>query len=215
METGVYAGRTLKIRNATFPMRPHLVSSCLFISVLLLLAGPAAAGLPTVTGITPAAGANTAPVFITELAGTGFEAGATAMLTPANVNPVHKGKIIDGDGGPLLDRPWSVFVSGNFAYVASGNSFALEIVDISDPAYPAHKGTLRSGSGGALLDGPESVFVAGNYAYVASRISDALEIVDVSDPANPAHKGSITHGAGGHSSTARKVSTWPETMHTW
>ncbi|MBI4992556.1 MAG: hypothetical protein HZC26_00220 [Candidatus Magasanikbacteria bacterium] len=111
-------------------------------------------------------------------------------------NPTHKGSIANGAGGAALSGSYSVFVSGNYAYIASRNSSALEIVDISNPANPVHKGSISNGSGGALLSAPNSVFVSGNYAYVTS-ISDALEIIDISNPANPVHKGSISNGSGG------------------
>jgi uncharacterized delta-60 repeat protein len=87
-------------------------------------------------------------------------------------------------------------MSGNYAYVASFNSNALEIVDVSNPASPVHKGSISNGAG-ALLNGPTSVYVSGNYAYIGSAYSNALEIVDVSNPASPVHKGSIVNGAGG------------------
>jgi hypothetical protein len=152
---------------------------------------------PTVSGITPASGGNTTTVSITNLAGTNFVSGATAMLTPSNSNPVHKGSIINAAGGALLGDPWSVYVSGNYAYVASAGSNALEIVDVSNPVAPVHKGSIVNGNGGALLNEPWSVYVFGNYAYVASYGSNALEIVDVSNPAAPVHKGSIVDGTGG------------------
>ena len=44
--------------------------------------------------------------------------------------PVHKGSLANGAGGALLNQPISVFVSGNYAYVASFSSNALEIVDL-------------------------------------------------------------------------------------
>jgi len=71
--------------------------------------------------------------------------------------PVHKGIIVNGTGGALLDEPYSVYVSGNYAYVASANSNALEIVDVSNPAAPVHQGSIVKGTGGALLDSPRSV----------------------------------------------------------
>ncbi|MDO9550370.1 MAG: PGF-pre-PGF domain-containing protein, partial [Methanoregula sp.] len=111
-------------------------------------------------------------------------------------NPTHSGSISDGDDGAQLDNPYSVYVLGNYAYVASYKSNALEIVDISDPASPVQKGSIIHGAGKALLGNPQSVYVAGNYAYVASHDSDALEIVDISNPASPSHKGSIWQGAG-------------------
>jgi len=149
---------------------------------------------PTVTGIAPATGVNTMPIAITDLAGTNFITGATAMLTPVNVAPVHKGSISNGTGGALLFSPQDVVVSGNYAYVTSAGSNALEIVDVSDPANPVHKGRIKDESGGAWLYTPNNVVVSGNYAYVTSWGDNALEIVDVSNPANPVHKGRIKDG---------------------
>ncbi len=113
--------------------------------------------------------------------------------------PAHAGSILNGVGGadPQLSKPTSVFVSGNYAYVTSADSDALEIVDVSDPTAPAHAGSIVDGAGGALLNYPLSVFVSGNYAYVASAESNAIEVVDVANKALPAHAGSIVHGDGG------------------
>ena len=69
----------------------------------------------------------------------------------------------------------------NYAYVASSDSNALEIVDVSNPAAPVHAGSINDG-GDVKLGAPRSVFVAGNYAYVASYNSNALEIVQFSNP---------------------------------
>ena len=117
------------------------------------------------------------------------------------VNPTHSGSLRAGEISSAvrtqLNAPYSVTVVGNYAYVASAGSNALEIVDVSNPAAPVHKGSLSNGAGGALLNEPASVVVAGNYAYVASAGSNALEIVDVSNPAAPVHKGSLSDGEGG------------------
>src|SRR5689334_1804865 len=86
-----------------------------------------------------------------------------------------KGYISDGVGGASLSGPNSVFVKGNYAYVASANSNSLEILDVTDPSAPVHKGNLADGAGGALLQDPSAVYVSGNYAYVASIASSALE----------------------------------------
>ena len=110
----------------------------------------------------------------------------------SGVNPVHVASISD-DGDVKLDAPESVFVAGNYAYVASRDSNALEIVNISNPAAPVHAGSISNG-GDVKLNSPYGVFVAGNYAYVASTGSDALEIVDISNPATPVHAGSISSG---------------------
>jgi len=168
------------------------------LTFILVVVPAAAAGTTTVTGITPATGINTTTISITDLTGSGFLSGATVMLTPVNVQPVHRGSIVDGGGGaPFLNNAYGVYVSDNYAYVASTGSNALEIVDISNPASPVHTGSIVNGAGGALLNSPNSVFVSGNFAYVASTGSNALEIVDISNPASPVHTGSIVNGAGG------------------
>ena len=116
----------------------------------------------------------------------------------------HVGSLTDGAGSaPYISEPRSVFVSGNYAYIASAGSNALEIVDITNPAKPVHKGSLRDSDvvGGAKLNTPTSVFVSGKYAYITSFNSNALEIVDISDPASPKHvsvlkDGEVTPGDG-------------------
>ncbi len=45
----------------------------------------------------------------------------------------------------LLFLTMPVFVLGNYAYIASSLSTALEIVDVSDPANPVHTGTIADG----------------------------------------------------------------------
>jgi len=168
----------------------------IFVIILIFVTAPRGSAAPTVSGITPATGVNTTTVSITDLAGTGFSSGAGVMLTPVSVNPVHKGTISNG-GSALLAKPFGVYVSGDYAYVASWESNALEIVDVSNPAAPVHKGSITNGTGGALLNYPNMAYISGNYAYVASQGINALEIVDVSNPAAPVHKGSITDGTGG------------------
>jgi hypothetical protein len=128
-------------------------------------------------------------------------------------NPKHVGSISDkesGEGGhgkARLNNPLGIFVQGNYAYIASAESDALEIVDISDPQNPKDAGSIKDGSRGsgglspARLDQPACVFVSGRYAYVGSRFSRALQIIDISDPHNPKTAGSLGNdetGVGGH-----------------
>ena len=169
--------------------------------VLLALAGmvgpAAAAGSTIVTNITPATGFNTTTVSITDLAGTNFLLNATVMLTPVDLIPVHKGSIVNGSGGALLNHPVSVFVSGTYAYVASSGSNALEIVNVADPAIPVHAGYLADGGVVApCLSRPYAIYVSGNYTYMTSAGDNALEIVNVTDPANPIHTGNLDDGGG-------------------
>jgi hypothetical protein len=98
---------------------------------------------------------------------------AITLLALVNMayGQTHVGSLQHNTGGAQLMSPSAVFVSGNYAYVASYSSNALEIVDISDPSLPVHKGSLTHGTDGALLLAPSSIVVSGNYAYVASRNS--------------------------------------------
>jgi DNA-binding beta-propeller fold protein YncE len=115
--------------------------------------------------------------------------------------PFHVSSISDGEGGAQLYGPSSVARSSDnqYAYVASGYSDALEIINISDPALPFHVASISDGEGGAQLNGARSVALSSDnqYAYVASQWSNALEIIDISDPAAPLHVGSLSDGEGG------------------
>src|SRR3989338_3182273 len=80
--------------------------------------------------------------------------------------------------GTSLNAAQSVFVSGNYAYVANYGRASLAIIDISNPADPVFIAEERGPIAGTSLDGANSVFVFGNYAYVANdtRASLAVEI---------------------------------------
>lgn len=151
---------------------------------------------PTVSSIAPSTG-HTGSVSITDIEGTNFVNNADVMLKSASLNPRHIGSLVNGTGGALLNDPARVTISGNYAYIASNTSNALEIVNLSNPFVPVHEGRIVNGDGGALLDGPYDVAVSGNYAYVASYRDNAIEIIDISKPSAPVHKGKISHGTGG------------------
>ena len=79
---------------------------------------------------------------------------------------------------------WSygVAISGDYAYVADGDS-GLYVIDIRDPSNPAHTGNCDT------PDFAFSVAVSGDYAYVADRDS-GLQVIDISNPASPTIAGS-------------------------
>ncbi|PLW80738.1 hypothetical protein C0585_01170, partial [Candidatus Woesearchaeota archaeon] len=89
-------------------------------------------------------------------------------------NPVHLANLSDGVGGALLSGPTELFVSGEYAYIASMIDSALEIVDVTDPSDPIHLSSLSDGVGGAVLNTINSVFVVGDYAYITSTFGNAL-----------------------------------------
>jgi hypothetical protein len=75
-----------------------------------------------------------------------------------------------------LSDPQSVFVQGNYAYVASAANNRLCIYDISDPTAILPKTFINTN-----LASPQSVYVKGNYAYVASAANNHLCIFDISN----------------------------------
>jgi hypothetical protein len=70
--------------------------------------------------------------------------------------------------------PYSVAVSGNYAYVVNYSSGTLEIFNVSTPSAPTLASTTTTGSS------PDSVAVSGDYAYVANNYSYSLQIFNVS-----------------------------------
>jgi len=84
----------------------------------------------------------------------------------------------------VMNFPYSVYVSGKYAYVAGNGSDNLVIVDISNPSRPTTTGNWDPNDGN-VMNGPESVYVSGKYAYVAGSNSSNTAIVDISNPSNP------------------------------
>jgi hypothetical protein len=101
-------------------------------------------------------------------------------------NPALVGTI-DNGCGIHFSGPYSVFVSGDYAYIS--NNQQVTIVDVSDPTTPVFKSNVP-------VQGVVSV--SGNYAYVASGVgTGTLQIFDISDRTSPAQKGSLVDGTGG------------------
>ena len=96
------------------------------------------------------------------------------------------------DGGSLeLAGASSVFIQGDYAYVAARDDNGLQVIDISDPSSPTGVGQLTNG-GSLELNNPRSVFVQGNYAYVAANGDDGLQVIDISNPSSPTGVGQLT-----------------------
>jgi len=75
------------------------------------------------------------------------------------------------------DFAYGVFVDGDYAYVADGNSglAVINISDPTDPGIPVYEDTNGFAYG---------VFIEGDYAYVADGNS-GLVVINISDPTNP------------------------------
>ncbi len=73
-------------------------------------------------------------------------------------------------------KPNSISISGNYAYVAAGDS-GLRIVDISDVSNMSVTGSLE-------LKSAENLIVSGDYVYVACR-ENGIAVVNILDPVSP------------------------------
>ncbi|MCE5264940.1 MAG: hypothetical protein LLG97_15595 [Deltaproteobacteria bacterium] len=94
-----------------------------------------------------------------------------------------------------------VFVKGNYAYLANGET-GLLIVDIN-PASPQYLTTVGSCMVPTIANG-NRVFVSGDYAYMTDDYG-GFNVFNVADPANPTFVGSCSLG-GWHSTNGIFVS---------
>ena len=124
-------------------------------------------------------------------------------------NPTEVGSIVDNSSGgnaTYLNESFGVYVSGQYAFVASTGDDALSIFNVSNVTNPTEVAVLvddhRGGSATALKDA-FWVEVSGKYAYVSSGGDvgsdigdDSLVIVDISNITNPTEVASIVVGNG-------------------
>ena len=104
----------------------------------------------------------------------------------SSITPTEVGSIVDGTN---LNGPKGIFVSGDYAYIASLTGDSLTIVDVSDPTTPVILSTLVDSTN---LNGASGVFISGKYAYITAVLNTSLSIVDISNPNSPVFKGSLT-----------------------
>ncbi len=112
---------------------------------------------------------------------------AAAAASPSN--PVQVAYYANNTS---MFQPQSVFVSGNYAYVASGN-YSLTIFNVSNPSSPVQVAFVQNTTS---LQSAASVFVSGGYAYVASlgtTTNGSLTVFNVSDPAHPVQIAYVTN----------------------
>jgi hypothetical protein len=109
-------------------------------------------------------------------------------------DPLSVGRFID-DGTTLLGGAGSIYVSGDYAYVAASFEDAVQILDISDPTNPVAVGSIVDSSA-TELNGANSIFVSGDYAYVSASADNGVQVLDVSDPTNPVAVGRLQNASG-------------------
>jgi hypothetical protein len=91
------------------------------------------------------------------------------------------GTIVPKDFITSLDDPKSVFVQGDFAYIAQGWQAVFDddliIFDVSDP-----ENIVRRGSIDTSFHDAADIYVLGDFAYVISEADHHLSIFDISNP---------------------------------
>ncbi|MFQ5455595.1 MAG: choice-of-anchor D domain-containing protein [Nitrospirota bacterium] len=128
---------------------------------------------PIITSVSPNTGSTDKVQNIT-VTGTNFEQGAKATL-------LNGGAFFAG-AYDTTGYAYNVYVSGNYAYIADGDS-GLQVIDISSPSSPVLAGSYDT-SGESI-----GVYVSGNYAYIADGDS-GLQVIDISSPSSPVLTGS-------------------------
>gem|GEM_PF-3303256 len=110
----------------------------------------------------------------------------TVVDISSSTNPVVVGSVQSSS----LDAPFSVQVSGKYAYVAAGIRNALTVVDISSSTNPVVVGSVQDPT---KLHSPRSVYISGKYAYMANVGSNGgFYVVDLGGVNTPvAHIGGL------------------------
>jgi len=109
--------------------------------------------------------------------------GDTLTITGAGITT----EILDPavTGSVAIGLPFSISISGRYAYVLDRDLDELKIVDVTEPTAPVVVGSLAIGGAS------EGLFVAGRYAYVVDSESDDLKVIDISNPSTPSITGSV------------------------
>ncbi len=82
-------------------------------------------------------------------------------------------------------------VSGRYAYTA-GNTDALVVFDIGNPAVPVKVGTINAGYG--AIYNATGIYISGTHLFITSTSISKLAIFDISNPALPVFSGSVATG---------------------
>ena len=158
-------------------MNLHQYKSYLFI-LTIVSAALINSCSPAIDSITPDSGRNTSATEVI-INGSNFMQGADVSLFPGGM--YLKGSVDLSAVWPLKSAK-DIYVSGSYAYVATGST-GLQVIDISAPSSPEIIGSVDT-PGYAY-----AVYVSGSYAYLAK--SRGLQVIDISTPSSPAIIGSV------------------------
>lgn len=151
---------------------------------------------PGVTGITPESGQNTGPVSITDLAGTGFQTGATIALKKAgqtdipgtDVNVISPSRITGQFNiAGALAGDWTVVVTNDDGQTTTGTPVSFAITNPAPTLTDVEPDTGLNNNPAAALNLSGSNFLAG--ASVTLRKTGEADIV--ADPVNVVTAGKI------------------------
>ncbi|HTW91540.1 MAG TPA: hypothetical protein VMH22_07500 [bacterium] len=117
--------------------------------------------------------------------GTGIDADGLFVISVANpANPIEVGHSTITNAALL-----AVAVSGNYAYVAEGNS-GLMVISVADPANPVEVSRCTTCA-------PLAVTVSGDHAYATSDV-EGLRVISIADPLHPVVVGRYEEFGPGH-----------------
>jgi hypothetical protein len=81
----------------------------------------------------------------------------------------------------LIDDPFTMAVSGDYAYLSGSASSVIQVISLSDPANPSLQSTFTTG----VPDSAYDSYVSGKYLYVSyGSTTDAMYIYNIEDPNN-------------------------------
>ena len=105
------------------------------------------------------------------------------FLEIVNISNPQKPFLVKAYNG--ITRPFSIAVSGKYAYVTNLNGH-LFTVDISNPASPSIANDFVDPAG---LYSLSNIIIRGRYAYVAASATHSLTVFDISNPLSPVQAG--------------------------
>jgi len=112
-------------------------------------------------------------------------------LTVVDISDPASPLVVGSNTDPLVNLPFAIKVSGDYAYALVETAPNFIVFDISTPTAPVVVGT-------ALPEfifqppRPRALYVSGIYAYVAGMFSREFSIIDISDPTSPNRLGTYS-----------------------
>ncbi len=103
--------------------------------------------------------------------------------TPVIAGSINSSDVFTAASVPsTLDGAQAIAVQGNYAYIASGTSGYVTIINISNPGNPTYVGSIAN----AVLQDVNDIAVRGTIAVVTSATTDMVTVLNITTPTAPA-----------------------------